>query len=92
MLIIKAIKKIINISNSEIMSDGERYIERSRVKGVSIGGKAFLKIKNAFYVTVVKSLINRALELKLKLELLRFQIKMRERLTWRYNLKVIVSI
>jgi len=41
---------------------------------------------------VVKSFINRALELKLKLELLRFQIKIQERLTRRYNLEVIISI
>jgi len=71
----KAIKKIIDISDSEIISDGERYIERSRVKGVSIRGKALLKIKNVFYTMVVRSLTNRALELKPKLEPLRFQIK-----------------
>jgi len=74
-LIIKAIKKIINISDSKTISDGERYAKRSRVKDVSIGGKALLKIRNVSYVIVIKSLTNRALELKLKLEPLRFQIK-----------------
>jgi hypothetical protein len=53
-LIIEAIKKTINISNSEIISNGERYIERSRAKGVSIGGKALLKIRNASYTIVVR--------------------------------------
>jgi len=53
-LIIEAIKKIINISDSETISDGERYIERSRVKGVSIRGKALLKIRNASYTIVVR--------------------------------------
>ena len=88
----KAIKKIIDISDSEIISDGERYAERSRVKGVSIRGKALLEIRNAFYIIAVRSLTNRVLELKLKLKLLKFQIKVRERLTWCYNLEVIVSI
>jgi hypothetical protein len=55
-LIIKAIKKLINISNSEIISDRERYIERSRLKGVSIRGKALLKIRNASYTIVVRGL------------------------------------
>ena len=71
-MIIKAIKKIINISDSKTISDGERYAKRSRVKDVSIGGKALLKIRNASYTMVVRSLTNRAPELKLKLELLRF--------------------
>ena len=70
-MIIRAIKKIINTSNSKIISNGERYKERSRVKGVSIRGKALLKIRNASYTTVVRGLINRVLELKLKLELIR---------------------
>jgi len=50
----EAIKKTINISNSEIISDGERYIERSRVKGVSIRGKALLKIRNASHTIAVR--------------------------------------
>ena len=53
------------------MSDRERYIERSRVKGVSIRGKTLLKIRNTSYTIVVRGLTNRVLELKLKLELLR---------------------
>ena len=55
-MIIKAIKKIINTSNSKIISDGERYIERSRLKGVSIRGKALLKIRNASHTIVVRGL------------------------------------
>ena len=57
-----------------------------------IRGKALSKIRNASHVIVVRGLINRATELKLKLELLRLQIKVRERLTQRYNLEVTVSI
>ena len=38
---------------------------------MSIRGKALLKIRNAFYAIVVRGLINRALELKLKLKPLR---------------------
>jgi len=74
-LIIKVIERIININNSEIISDGERYAERSRAKGIFIKGKALLKIRNASYTIVVKGLINRTLELKLKLELPGLQIK-----------------
>ena len=68
----KPIKKKFNINNSKIISNGKKYIERSKVKDVSIGRKAFLKIKNTFYIMAVKSLTNRALELKLKLKPLRF--------------------
>jgi hypothetical protein len=53
-LIIEAIKKIIDISNSEIISDRERYAERSRAKGVSIRGKALLKIRNTSYTIAVR--------------------------------------
>jgi len=74
------------------MSDGERYAERSRVKGVSIRGKALLKIRNASYTMAVRGLINRAIELKPKPEPPRLQIKVRKRLTRRYNLEVTVSI
>ena len=70
-MIIKAIKRIIDISDSEIISDGERYAKRSRVKGVSIRGKTLLKIRNASHAIVVRGLTNRVLELKLKLEPLR---------------------
>ena len=59
---------------------------------MSIRGKTLLKIRNAFYTIVVRGLINRALELKPKPELLRLQIKVRERLTRCYNLEVIISI
>ena len=52
----EAVKKIINISDSKIISDGERYIERSRAKGVSIRGKALLKIRNASYTIAVRGL------------------------------------
>ena len=55
-MIIKAIKRIINISNSEIISNGKRYAERSRPKDVSIRGKALLKIRNTFYTIVVRDL------------------------------------
>ena len=74
------------------MSDGERYIERSRAKGVSIRGKVLLKMRNASHAIVVRRLTNRALELKPKLEPPRLQIKVRERLTRRHNLEVIISI
>ena len=57
-----------------------------------IRGKVLLKIRNAFYAIVVRRLTNRALKLKPKLELLRLQIRVQERLTRRYNLKVIISI
>ena len=55
-MIIKAIKKIINTSNSETISDRERHAERSRPKGVSIRGKALLKIRNASYTIAVRDL------------------------------------
>jgi hypothetical protein len=88
----KAIKKITNISDSKTISNGEGYTGRSKVKGVSIRGKMLLKMRNASHVIVIRGLTNRALELKPKLELLRLQIKVWERLTQCYNLKVIVSI
>jgi len=50
----EAIKKTINISDSEIISNRERYVERSRAKGMSIRGKALLKIRNASYTIVVR--------------------------------------
>ena len=59
---------------------------------MSIRGKALLKIRNAFYAIVVRGLTNRVLELKLKPEPLRLQIKVQKRLTRRYNLEVIISI
>jgi uncharacterized protein (DUF2252 family) len=65
-LIIKAIKRIIDTSDSEIMSDGERYIKRSRAKGVSIRGKTLLKIRNASHIIAVRGLTNRVLDLKPK--------------------------
>ena len=71
----KAIKRIIDASNSEIINDGEIYAKRSRAKGVFIRGKTLLKIRNASYTIVVKGFINRALKLKLKLEPLKLQIK-----------------
>ena len=67
----KATKRITNTSDSEIISNKERHAKRSRVKGVSIRGKTLLKIRNASYIMAVRGLINRVLELKLKLELLR---------------------
>jgi hypothetical protein len=88
----KAIKRITDISNSKTISNGERYTRRSRAKGVSIRGKMLLKIRNASYIIVVRGLINRVLKLKPKLEPLRLQIKMWERLTQCYNLEVIISI
>ena len=74
-MIIKAIKRIINTSNSETISDRERYTKRSRVKDVSIRGKTLPKIRNASYIIVVRGLTNRVLELKLKPEPLRLQTK-----------------
>ena len=58
----KAIKRIINTSDSEIISDGERHIKRFKVKGVSIGGKILLKIRNTSYAITVRGLTNRVLE------------------------------
>ena len=91
-MIIKATKRIIDTSDSETISNGERHAKRSRVKDVSIRGKTLLKIRNTSYIIAVRGLTNRVPKLKLKLELPRLQIKMWERLTRRYNLKVIVSI
>jgi hypothetical protein len=71
----KAIKKIIDISNSETMSNKKRYAKRFKARGVFIREKTLLKIRNASHVITVRGLINRALDLKLKLELLRLQIK-----------------
>jgi hypothetical protein len=88
----KAIKRIINTSNSKIISNGKRYIKRSKAKGVSIRGKTLLKMRNASYVIIIRGLTNRALDLKLKPEPLRLQIKVWERLTQHYNLEVIISI
>ena len=67
----KAIKRIIDTSDSEIISNGERYTKRSRAKDMSIRGKTLLKMRNTSHVIAVRSLINRVLEPKLKLELLR---------------------
>jgi hypothetical protein len=88
----KATKRIIDTSDSEIISNGERHAKRSRAKGVSIRGKIFLKMKNASHIIAVKGFTNRAPDLKPKLEPLRLQIKVQERLTRHYNLEVIVSI
>ena len=70
-MIIKATKRIIDMSDSEIISDRERHAERSKVKDVFIRGKTLLKMRNASYVIAVRGLTNRVLELKLKLKLLR---------------------
>jgi hypothetical protein len=59
---------------------------------VSIKEKTLLKIRNASYIIVIRGLINRALDLKPKPEPLKLQIKVQERLTQHYNLKVIISI
>jgi hypothetical protein len=59
---------------------------------VSIRGKTLLKIRNASHIIIVKGLINKVLDPKLKLEPLRLQIKVQERLTQHHNLEVIVSI
>ena len=71
----KAIKRITDISNSKIINNGERYIKRSKAKGVSIRGKTLLKIKNASHIIAVRGITNRVLKPKLKSELLRLQIK-----------------
>jgi hypothetical protein len=42
---------------------------------VFIRGKTLLKIRNASYIIVIRGFINRVLDLKLKLEPLRLQIK-----------------
>jgi hypothetical protein len=63
------------MSNSEIISNGERYTKRSRAKGIFIRGKTLLKMRNAFYIIAVRGLINKVLDLKPKPELLRLQIK-----------------
>ena len=70
-MIIKATKKIINISDSEIISDGKRHAEIFRVKDMSIRGKTLLKIKNTSHIIAVRGLTNRVPELKLKLKLLK---------------------
>jgi hypothetical protein len=67
----KAIKRIIDTSNSKIISNRERYTKRSKAKGVSIRGKTLLKMRNASHIIVVRGFTNRALDLKLKLEPLR---------------------
>ena len=67
----KATKRITDMSDSETINDGERYIKRFRVKGVSIRGKTLLKIRNASHIIAVRGITNRVLELKPKLELLR---------------------
>ena len=67
----KAIKRIIDTSDSEIISDGERHVEIFRAKDMSIRGKMFLKMRNASYIIAVRGLINKVLELKPKPELLR---------------------
>jgi hypothetical protein len=77
----KAIKRITDTSNSEIINDREGYVGRSKAKGVFIREKTLLKMRNASHIIVVRGLINRALELKLKPEPLRLQIKVWERLT-----------
>ena len=71
----KATKRITDTSDSEIISNGERYIKRSRAKGVFIRRKMLLKIKNASHIIAVRDIINRVLEPKLKLKPLRLQIK-----------------
>ena len=65
------INKIIDTNDSETISDGERYIIRSRVKGMSIGGKVFQKIKNASHIIVVRGLINKVSKPKPKPKLLK---------------------
>ena len=67
----KATKRITNTSDSETISNGERYIKRFRAKGVSIRGKMLLKMRNASYIIAVRGITNRVLEPKLKPELLR---------------------
>jgi hypothetical protein len=59
---------------------------------MSIRGKTLLKIRNTSYIITVRGLTNRALDLKPKPEPLKLQIKVQERLTQHYNLKVIISI
>jgi hypothetical protein len=71
----KATKRIINTSNSEIINNGERYAKRFKAKGVSIKEKTLLKIRNASHIIVIRGLTNRVLDLKLKPEPLRLQIK-----------------
>ena len=65
-MIIKATKRIINISNSKIISNRKRYVKKSKAKDMSIREKTLLKIKNASHIIAVRGLTNRVLELKLK--------------------------
>ena len=67
----KATKRITDMSDSKIISNGKRYTKRSKAKGVSIRGKILLKIRNASHIIIVRGITNRVLELKLKLEPLR---------------------
>ena len=64
----KAIKKIINTSNSKTISDKKRYAKRFKVKDVSIREKTLLKMRNASYIIAVRGLTNRVLEPKPKPE------------------------
>ena len=88
----KATKRITNTSDSKTISNKKRHTKRFRAKGVSIRRKTLLKIRNASHIIAVRGITNRVLEPKPKLELLRLQIKIQERLTRHHNLEVIVSI
>ena len=70
-MIIKAIKRITDISNSKIINNRKRYAKRFKVKGIFIRGKIFLKIKNTSHIIIVRGITNKVLKLKLKLKLLK---------------------
>ena len=67
-MIIKAIKRIIDTSDSKIISDRERHTKRSKIKDISIREKTLLKIRNASYIIAVRGFTNRVPKLKPKLE------------------------
>ena len=67
-MIIKVIKRIINISDSKTINNKERYAKRFKAKDVFIRGKTLLKIRNASHIIAVKGLTNRVLKLKPKLK------------------------
>ena len=77
----KAIKRIIDASDSKIINNRKTHAERSRAKGISIKGKTLLKIRNTSYAITVKGFTNRVLKLKPKPKSLKLQIKVQKKLT-----------